>query len=71
MQETSYYDGEEMKRLLEFFMAPTEKSVEAAMDQRLGELQEEGHTLVTRKKIGRNDPCPCESGKKFKRCCLK
>jgi len=21
-------------------------------------------------KIGRNDPCPCESGKKFKKCCL-
>jgi hypothetical protein len=20
-------------------------------------------------KIGRNDPCPCGSGKKFKRCC--
>ena len=22
------------------------------------------------RKIGRNDPCPCGSGKKFKRCCL-
>ncbi|MDE0794434.1 MAG: YchJ family protein [Alphaproteobacteria bacterium] len=22
-------------------------------------------------KTGRNDPCPCESGKKFKRCCGK
>jgi hypothetical protein len=21
------------------------------------------------KKIGRNDPCPCNSGKKFKKCC--
>lgn len=21
-------------------------------------------------KIGRNDPCPCESGKKYKKCCL-
>jgi hypothetical protein len=21
-------------------------------------------------KIGRNDPCPCDSGKKFKQCCL-
>lgn len=20
--------------------------------------------------VGRNDPCPCESGKKYKRCCL-
>lgn len=22
-------------------------------------------------KIGRNDPCPCGSGRKFKRCCLE
>ncbi|NLV89137.1 MAG: SEC-C domain-containing protein, partial [Tissierellia bacterium] len=21
------------------------------------------------KKIGRNDPCPCGSGKKYKKCC--
>jgi len=21
--------------------------------------------------VGRNDPCPCESGRKFKKCCLK
>ncbi|WP_312862075.1 SEC-C metal-binding domain-containing protein [Muricoccus pecuniae] len=20
--------------------------------------------------VGRNDPCPCGSGKKFKKCCL-
>lgn len=25
---------------------------------------------VVKRKIGRNDPCPCGSGKKFKRCCL-
>ncbi|MBM7070738.1 SEC-C domain-containing protein [Shewanella sp. 202IG2-18] len=22
-------------------------------------------------KVGRNDPCPCGSGKKFKKCCGK
>jgi uncharacterized protein YecA (UPF0149 family) len=22
------------------------------------------------KRIGRNEPCPCGSGKKYKRCCL-
>jgi tetratricopeptide (TPR) repeat protein len=26
-------------------------------------------TSVTRQKIGRNEPCPCGSGKKFKKCC--
>ena len=22
-------------------------------------------------KVGRNDPCPCGSGKKYKRCCMR
>jgi len=22
-------------------------------------------------KVGRNDPCPCGSGKKYKKCCLQ
>jgi hypothetical protein len=29
------------------------------------------HTIVrTEKKVGRNDPCPCGSGKKYKHCCM-
>lgn len=28
-------------------------------------------TVVKEKKIGRNDPCPCGSGKKYKQCCGK
>ena len=27
--------------------------------------------MTTNNKIGRNDPCPCGSGKKYKKCCLK
>ncbi|GAE93255.1 protein export cytoplasm protein SecA ATPase RNA helicase [Gracilibacillus boraciitolerans JCM 21714] len=26
-------------------------------------------TVVNEQKIGRNDPCPCGSGKKYKKCC--
>ena len=26
-------------------------------------------TVVSDKKIGRNEPCPCGSGKKYKKCC--
>lgn len=26
--------------------------------------------VVNNNKIGRNDPCPCGSGKKYKKCCL-
>ena len=28
-------------------------------------------TPVHKKKVGRNDPCPCGSGKKYKKCCGK
>lgn len=32
-------------------------------------LQHPVHTKVAEKKTGRNDPCPCGSGKKYKKCC--
>jgi hypothetical protein len=38
----------------------TEKSLKKALK-----------TLTTPQKIGRNDPCPCGSGKKYKHCCLR
>jgi preprotein translocase subunit SecA len=28
-------------------------------------------TIRKGKKVGRNDPCPCGSGKKYKKCCGK
>lgn len=31
--------------------------------------QKRSHTFVSDKKVGRNDPCPCGSGKKYKKCC--
>ncbi len=31
--------------------------------------QKRSGTVVKGKKIGRNDPCPCGSGKKYKHCC--
>lgn len=31
--------------------------------------QKSSHTIVKDKKISRNDPCPCGSGKKYKFCC--
>ncbi|HHW13378.1 MAG TPA: hypothetical protein GXX28_00395, partial [Firmicutes bacterium] len=30
----------------------------------------DGTRPVHKQKIGRNDPCPCGSGKKYKKCCL-
>lgn len=31
--------------------------------------QKRSRTIVKGEKIGRNDPCPCGSGKKYKKCC--
>ncbi|MDF2586604.1 MAG: motif domain protein [Anaerocolumna sp.] len=31
--------------------------------------QKKSNTIVKEKKVGRNDPCPCGSGKKYKKCC--
>lgn len=33
--------------------------------------QKSSHTIVKDKKVGRNAPCPCGSGKKYKFCCGK
>lgn len=33
--------------------------------------QKKSGTVVKEKKVGRNDPCPCGSGKKYKFCCGK
>ena len=32
--------------------------------------QKKSGTVVVGKKIGRNDLCPCGSGKKYKKCCM-
>ena len=39
--------------------------------KRLYKEQKESTTIRKGKKIGRNDPCPCGSGKKYKKCCGK
>ncbi len=31
--------------------------------------EKSSHTIVKAPKVGRNDPCPCGSGKKYKKCC--
>lgn len=39
--------------------------------KKLYKEQKEFTTIRKGKKIGRNDPCPCGSGKKYKKCCGK
>jgi preprotein translocase subunit SecA len=40
-----------------------------AKPQRAQVFSTSGKGGVMTKKVGRNDPCPCGSGKKYKRCC--
>jgi uncharacterized protein YecA (UPF0149 family) len=40
------------------------ESIEGQMPPRPATLTQPHH------RIGRNDPCPCGSGKKYKKCCM-
>ena len=79
MQETKYYEAELTKHLQEFFTGQNIEDVRKKMDARLEELKTQGHELMRRvelddltvKSISRNAPCPCGSGHKYKRCCMK
>ncbi|MCI9596023.1 MAG: SEC-C domain-containing protein [Firmicutes bacterium] len=37
--------------------------------QEITKAYKKSKTVVKGEKIGRNDPCPCGSGKKYKKCC--
>ena len=46
-----------------------EKIFDEETRKRLYREQKSSGTIRKPKKIGRNDPCPCGSGKKYKKCC--
>ena len=79
MQETKFYDQDMLKHFQEFFTGKDLNDLTTKMDNRLEELKAAGHELVRRvelddptvKSISRNAPCPCGSGHKYKRCCMK
>ena len=69
-------------QIIEFKVESAQEEAEAlseklAQEQRLQETQmklnhsEQEDDVVVEKKIARNDPCPCGSGKKYKQCCGK
>ena len=55
------------------FQGVTVSSPEGPVEQYEGQLPEENVPTYKREapKVGRNDPCPCGSGKKYKKCCGK
>ncbi len=55
----------DLQRLAEEWKAERQRESEA-QQRRLQDLPTTASTTV---KVGRNDPCPCGSGKKYKKCC--
>lgn len=73
-------DEEETKRIEEERRAHLEAMAEQAKfehqdpsadDNESDEPEQEAKPFVRDQKIGRNEPCPCGSGKKYKQCCGK
>ena len=51
-------------------LMPPQKDVpESSQAQGLQRVAQNREPLLVEKKIGRNEPCPCSSGKKYKKCC--
>ena len=59
---TIYHSGITLKE------APQQVSSPMAQLAAVGAGGKKQQTRVSGKKVGRNDPCPCGSGKKFKKC---
>ena len=53
--------------------AAPDATMNADFDQAMSAMLQQGGGVETLRrdapKVGRNDPCPCGSGKKYKRCC--
>lgn len=56
-----------MRHLYSFEDNKNENLVDKMVDMLQKDMNDQ---MITSKKVGRNDLCPCGSGKKFKKCCL-
>jgi preprotein translocase subunit SecA len=63
-----------MKEMQGFFQAPAKPTLPPEPTPAKGRddfpERKPAPFLRTEKQVGRNDPCPCGSGKKFKKCCM-
>jgi len=56
--------------VLSFHQGPTSAKTPPRSDLgQPGQPGQPGQTRQSRQKVGRNDPCLCGSGKKYKKCC--
>ncbi|MFP5114890.1 YecA family protein [Bacillaceae bacterium C204] len=68
----SYYSilGEQHPELMDWKLAALGREMEYRNNSKQGELSQIS-PIHNENKVGRNDPCPCGSGKKYKKCCGK
>lgn len=64
--DDEFYDSE-FDRALDELIEYDERTIDDG-DRRAPEVV---RPIVAPPKVGRNDPCPCGSGKKFKKCCQR
>lgn len=73
--DSGEWDREQFKEMLRSMGLPVD-GLEATTaggkaDKAKEESKEETPIIPLPVKVGRNDPCPCGSGKKYKNCCGK
>ena len=70
-KEKLYYNMVEAKADWLYGLPQWESLLDEETRKKLYKEQKLSGTIVKGKKIGRNEPCPCGSGKKYKQCCGK
>jgi preprotein translocase subunit SecA len=58
-----------MDEIEEAFQRRKRRELEQARMAGAGDQQQVQQVVRNAAKVGRNDPCPCGSGKKYKKCC--
>ena len=69
--EKLYYNMVEAKAEWLYNLPEWDNILTEEKRKELYKSQKASGTIVKGPKIGRNDPCPCGSGKKYKKCCGK
>jgi uncharacterized protein YchJ len=60
-----------IKARIEWLKQEERRDFEQGLDPRIKTLYDAGHLDAIVNKLERNAPCPCKSGKKYKKCCGK
>ena len=67
--EKLYYNMVEAKAEWLYSLPQWDEILTEEKKKEIYKTQKASGTIVKGAKIGRNDPCPCGSGKKYKKCC--